>query len=76
LGVVLDPRGNVATDDHFMTSVAGVFAAGDMHRGQSLVVWAISEGRTVAASVDRYLREIREGQPLPRTAASEPTYVV
>ena len=76
LGVVLDPRGNVATDDHFMTSVAGVFAAGDMHRGQSLVVWAISEGRTVAASVDRYLREIREGQPVPRTAASEPTYVV
>jgi glutamate synthase (NADPH/NADH) small chain len=57
LGLVLDPRGNVATDDNSMTSVAGVFAAGDMRRGQSLVVWAIAEGRRAAASVDRYLRE-------------------
>jgi glutamate synthase (NADPH/NADH) small chain len=58
LGVVLDPRGNVATDDNFMTSVPGVFAAGDMRRGQSLVVWAISEGRKAAASVDRYLKDL------------------
>jgi len=57
LGVVLDPRGNVATDENSMTSVPGIFAAGDMRRGQSLVVWAISEGRKAAAGVDRYLRE-------------------
>jgi glutamate synthase (NADPH/NADH) small chain len=56
LGVKLDPRGNVATDQSHMTSVAGVFAAGDMRRGQSLVVWAIAEGRKTAASVDRYLQ--------------------
>jgi len=56
LGVVLDPRGNVATDQNYMSSVAGVFAAGDMRRGQSLVVWAISEGRKAAAAVDAYLR--------------------
>jgi glutamate synthase (NADPH/NADH) small chain len=56
LGVKLDPRGNVATDPSHMTSVAGVFAAGDMRRGQSLVVWAIAEGRKTAASVDRYLQ--------------------
>ncbi len=56
LGVVLDPRGNVATDHNYMSSVPGVFAAGDMRRGQSLVVWAISEGRKAAAAVDTYLR--------------------
>ncbi|MGB9361343.1 MAG: glutamate synthase subunit beta, partial [Candidatus Sulfotelmatobacter sp.] len=56
LGVVLDPRGNVATDQNYMSSVPGVFAAGDMRRGQSLVVWAISEGRKAAAAIDTYLR--------------------
>lgn len=56
LGVELDARGNVATDANYMSSVPGVFAAGDMRRGQSLVVWAISEGRKAAASVDAYLR--------------------
>jgi glutamate synthase (NADPH/NADH) small chain len=56
LGVVLDPRGNVATDQNYMSSVPGVFAAGDMRRGQSLVVWAISEGRRAAAAIDTYLR--------------------
>jgi glutamate synthase (NADPH/NADH) small chain len=56
LGAVLDPRGNVATDQNYMSSVPGVFAAGDMRRGQSLVVWAISEGRKAAAAVDTYLR--------------------
>ena len=56
LGVKLDPRGNVATDQNYMSSVPGVFAAGDMRRGQSLVVWAIAEGRKAAASVDAYLK--------------------
>jgi glutamate synthase (NADPH/NADH) small chain len=56
LGVRFDPRGNVATDQNYMSSVPGVFAAGDMRRGQSLVVWAIAEGRKAAASVDAYLR--------------------
>jgi glutamate synthase (NADPH/NADH) small chain len=55
LGVEVDPRGNVATDAAKMTSVPGVFAAGDMRRGQSLVVWAIAEGRQAAKSVDAYL---------------------
>ena len=53
-GVNLDARGNIATDD-YMSSVPGVFAAGDMRRGQSLVVWAISEGRKAARAVDKYL---------------------
>src|SRR5579871_975993 len=57
LGVALDPRGNVATDENSMTSVPGVFAAGDMRRGQSLIVWAIAEGRRAAAGIDRYFRE-------------------
>lgn len=55
LGVEFDQRGNVARDENFMTSVDGVFVAGDMGRGQSLIVWAISEGRSAAAGVDRYL---------------------
>jgi glutamate synthase (NADPH/NADH) small chain len=55
LGVKLDPRGNVQVDKNFMTSVPGVFAAGDMQRGQSLVVWAIAEGRKAAAGIDQYL---------------------
>jgi len=53
-GVELDGRGNVAATD-FQTSVEGVFAAGDARRGQSLVVWAIAEGRRAAAAIDRYL---------------------
>jgi glutamate synthase (NADPH/NADH) small chain len=55
LGVKLDPRGNVAVGEDWMSSVPGVFAAGDMRRGQSLVVWAISEGRKAARAVDLYL---------------------
>ncbi len=55
LGVVLDQRGNVKTDNNHMTSVSGVFAAGDMRRGQSLVVWAINEGRATATGVHQYL---------------------
>lgn len=57
LGTQLDPRGNVATDGNYMSSVPGVFVAGDMRRGQSLVVWAIAEGRNAARAVDEYLRE-------------------
>ena len=57
LGVSLDARGNVATNEQNMTSVPGVFAAGDMRRGQSLVVWAISEGRKTADCVNAYLSE-------------------
>jgi len=58
-GVHLDPRGNVATNGNYMSSVPGIFAAGDMRRGQSLVVWAISEGRSAAKAVDDYLRGSR-----------------
>ena len=56
LGVKLDNRGNVATDESYMSSVPGVFAAGDLRRGQSLVVWAIQEGRNAACGIDAYLR--------------------
>jgi len=55
LGAQLDQRGNVATDASYMSSVPGVFVAGDMRRGQSLVVWAIAEGRNAAAAVNHYL---------------------
>ena len=64
LGVALDQRGNLATDASYMSSVPGVFAAGDMRRGQSLVVWAISEGRKAAECVDRYLRETNIVRPV------------
>jgi glutamate synthase (NADPH/NADH) small chain len=56
LGVELDARGNVARSANFETSVPGVFAAGDMGRGQSLIVWAIAEGRAAAAGVDAFLQ--------------------
>jgi glutamate synthase (NADPH/NADH) small chain len=55
LGVTLNERGNVAIDDNRMTNVPGVFAAGDMSRGQSLVVWAIRDGRDTARAVDLHL---------------------
>jgi glutamate synthase (NADPH) small chain len=55
LGVTLNERGNVALDDNRMTNVPGVFAAGDMSRGQSLVVWAIRDGRDTARAVDLHL---------------------
>jgi glutamate synthase (NADPH) small chain len=57
LGVALNSRGNVLADEDHMTSAPGVFAAGDMRRGQSLVVWAIAEGRQAARGVDRYLTD-------------------
>jgi glutamate synthase (NADPH) small chain len=55
LGVALDARGNVATDADYATNVPGIFAAGDLRRGQSLVVWAIAEGRKAAEGMHRYL---------------------
>ncbi|HEY3057680.1 MAG TPA: glutamate synthase subunit beta [Chloroflexota bacterium] len=69
LGVELDPRGNVARDATFMTSEPGVFACGDMGRGQSLIVWAIAEGRSCAAGVDTWLMgETLLPAPIPPTA--------
>jgi glutamate synthase (NADPH/NADH) small chain len=66
LGLKLDARGNVATNAEYMTSVDGVFAAGDMRRGQSLVVWAISEGRKAAEAVDQYLFAKSSHPPISR----------
>jgi glutamate synthase (NADPH/NADH) small chain len=54
-GIALDEKCNVKTDDNYMTKVSGVFSCGDMHRGQSLVVWAIAEGKEAAYSIDKYL---------------------
>jgi len=68
LGLALDNRGNVATKDGYMTSVEGIFAAGDMRRGQSLVVWAISEGRKAAAAIDSYLTANADLEPQFRRA--------
>jgi len=69
LGVALDNRGNVATTN-YMSSVEGIFAAGDMRRGQSLVVWAIAEGRKAAAAVDQYLSAQADAVPLLHRATA------
>jgi glutamate synthase (NADPH/NADH) small chain len=71
LGVELDQRGNVARDASFMTSIDGVFSAGDMGRGQSLIVWAIAEGRAAAAGVDAYLTG-RDVLPRPIAPTDRP----
>ena len=55
LGVKLTERGTVWRDERWMTSVPGVFTAGDMQRGQSLIVWAIAEGRSAARAIDIHL---------------------
>ena len=55
LEVAVDGRGNISRDQNYMTNVDGVFVAGDAGRGQSLIVWAIAEGRAAAASVDAWL---------------------
>jgi len=69
LGVAVNARGNVDRDDQYATSVPGVFTAGDMGRGQSLIVWAIAEGRSAAAAVDRYLGGTAQlPAPIPPTA--------
>ena len=70
LGVELDPRGNVTTAPNKMTSVPGVFAAGDMSRGQSLVVWALAEGREAARGIDEYLMGKTS---LPHSVGTVPT---
>ncbi len=59
LEVTLDARGNVSVDEQYMTNVPGVFAAGDMKRGASLIVWAIAEGRKAAAHINAFLHEGR-----------------
>jgi glutamate synthase (NADPH/NADH) small chain len=69
LGVTLGPRGTVGRSDDFETSLPGVFVAGDAGRGQSLVVWAIAEGRATAAAVDAYLSGSTE-LPAPVTAST------
>lgn len=71
LGVAVNERGNVARNDAFEANVRGVFVAGDMGRGQSLIVWAIAEGRAVAAAVDRYLMG-STSLPAPILASSRP----
>lgn len=69
LGLEVDERGRVRRGDDFSTSVPGVFVAGDAGRGQSLIVWAIAEGRSAAATVDRYLRGTTE-LPAPIAATT------
>ena len=71
LGVDFDARGNVGRDAMYATSVPGVFAAGDMGRGQSLIVWAIAEGRSAAGAVDRYLGG-SAGLPAPVPPTARP----
>ncbi|NCV75422.1 glutamate synthase subunit beta [bacterium] len=71
LGVELDPRGNIARTDDYSTNVPGVFVAGDMGRGQSLIVWAIAEGRSCAAAVDNRLMG-SSTLPAPIAASARP----
>ena len=69
LDLELDERGNIKRDENFATKKPGVFVSGDMGRGQSLIVWAIAEGRSVAHSVDKFLQgESRLPFPVPPTA--------
>src|SRR5215207_5749618 len=69
LGVALDERGNIGRDNNYATDVDGVFACGDAGRGQSLIVWAIAEGRACAAGVDAYLSgSTKLPRPIPPTA--------
>jgi glutamate synthase (NADPH/NADH) small chain len=69
IGLRLDARGNIARDGRYMTSVSGVFVAGDAGRGQSLIVWAIAEGRSCASAVDSYLTGTTAlPAPIPPTA--------
>ena len=69
LEVELDDRGNIKRDEDFQTSSEGVFVCGDAGRGQSLIVWAIAEGRSAAAAVDKYLTgRTQLPAPIPPTA--------
>jgi glutamate synthase (NADPH/NADH) small chain len=70
LGLELSPRGTLARDARYATAQEAVFVAGDAGRGQSLVVWAIAEGRAAAAAVDAYLQGSTElHSPIPATEA-------
>lgn len=71
LGVALDARGNIARTDEYATNIPGVFVAGDMGRGQSLIVWAIAEGRACAAAVDQRLMG-SSTLPVPIVASARP----
>ena len=71
LGLKFDERGNIARNDSYMSSVSGIFVAGDMGRGQSLIVWAIAEGRAAAAGVDKYLMGHTD-LPSPIVASAKP----
>ena len=64
LGVSYDSRGAVAVDANFMTNLDGVFAGGDTKRGASLIVWAIAEGRKMAAGIEKYLRAGKSAKKL------------
>ena len=71
LGLQSDLRGNIVRNDNYMSNVNGVFIAGDMGRGQSLIVWAIAEGRAAAAGVDHYLMGVTD-LPVPIVASARP----
>ncbi|GAA5004282.1 glutamate synthase subunit beta [Actinopolymorpha pittospori] len=75
LGVELDERGNIKRDASYATNVEGVFVAGDAGRGQSLIVWAIAEGRACAAGVDAWLRDGRTALPSPILPTERPLVV-
>ena len=75
LGVELDQRGNIARDGEFMSTVPGVFVAGDMGRGQSLIVWAIAEGRAAAHHVDAWLSGKPSRLPRPVNPTDRPLMV-
>jgi glutamate synthase (NADPH/NADH) small chain len=71
LGLQSDLRGNIVRNDNYMSNLNGVFIAGDMGRGQSLIVWAIAEGRAAAAGVDHYLMGATD-LPVPIVASARP----
>ncbi|HEY8789475.1 MAG TPA: glutamate synthase subunit beta [Actinopolymorphaceae bacterium] len=76
LGLEFEPRGAIARDAEFLTNVPGVYVAGDAGRGQSLIVWAIAEGRAAAAAVDTCLREgVRSTLPVPIAPTTRPLTV-
>jgi glutamate synthase (NADPH/NADH) small chain len=75
LGLALDARGNIARDASYATNVDGVFVAGDAGRGQSLIVWAIAEGRSAAKAVDSYLTGVTSALPAPIRPTDRPLMV-